>query len=176
MVFKGEPPQFYQYRALAYMPLPVKVAVHNGLCPDLGMLCNLIDIPASNVHSVLHAATAGAMYSLATVDPGCQKVLLEPHVEVRRGHSLLLEAALVPGQRSGEEVDNGVASGGVGVQTLMQLSEAAVRSSLDGELHWTILGTSLGIVWHPSHLLPDGQEENRVDTGCGGLACSKKGS
>jgi len=157
------------------MPMPVKVTVHNGFSPDLGMLCNLIDIPASDVHSVLHAATAGVMYSLATVDPGCQQVLLESHVEVCRGHALLLEAALVPGQRTGEKVDNRVASSGVGVQAVVRLSEAAVRSSLDGELHGTILGTSLSIVWHPSHLLPNGQEKDGVDSGCGRLACSKIG-
>jgi hypothetical protein len=160
-------------KTLAYMPLPVKITVHDGGGPNLSTLSDLINAPASNVHSVLHATTAGTVDGMATVDSSSQKMLLEPHVEICGGHARLLKAALIPEQRTGEEVANRVASGGVGVQAMEQLGEAAVRSCLDGEFHGTVLGTSLGIIGHPSHLLTDGQEKVGVDPGSGGLACSK---
>jgi hypothetical protein len=160
-------------KILAYMPLPVQVTVHDGGGPNLGALSDLINAPASNVHSVLHAATAGTVDGLATVNSSSLKMLLESHVEISGGQARLFEAALIPGQGTGEEVANGVTSGGVGVQAVEQLGETAVRSRLDGKLHRAILGTSLGIIGHPGHLLPDGQEKDGVVAGDGGLACSK---
>jgi hypothetical protein len=61
-------------------------------------VANSFNTPASDVHSVLHAATAGAVDGSATVGSSSQKMLLEPHIKVCRGHARVLEAALIPGQ------------------------------------------------------------------------------
>jgi hypothetical protein len=77
-------------KTLAYMPLPVKITVHDGRGPNLSTLSDLINAPASNVHSnvhsVLHATTAGTVDGLATVDSSSLKMLLEPLEALERGH------------------------------------------------------------------------------------------